>query len=237
MSSLKEQMMQVHEQTDFVREYAGITGDNEFIYTHGGVVRPGVEYHIHYTKSKEEVYMTGGKHDETSRIIQKILVDFLDEGVRGKKTTYGKYHDIKSLNRQAYPEYVLPNPSKSDYRIGTIQRYFVQKSNDKNSDIFETSKQYYNFQSPLFRYIQITWRISGLREEVIRDNQRTIDDLTGTKRIGYVEGKGEKIEIIDQEKYLLNGLLEKKVRPAQFYVAEEGSLEETENKLDLLKTF
>jgi len=235
VSSLKEQMMQVHEQTDFVREYAGITGDNEFKYTHGGVVRPGVEYHIHYTKSKEEVYMTGGKHDETSRIIQKILVDFLDEGVRGKKTTYGKYRDIKNLNRQTYPEYVLPKPSKSDYRIGTIQRYFAQKSNDNNADIFETSEQHYNSPSSLFRYIEITWRISGLREEVMRDNQRTIDDLTGVKRTEYEDGK-EKLEVIDMDKSQLNSSLEKKLRPAQFYVAEEGSLEETENKLDLLKT-
>ena len=33
MASLKEQMMKVHEETDFVREYVGITGDNEFVYT------------------------------------------------------------------------------------------------------------------------------------------------------------------------------------------------------------
>jgi hypothetical protein len=236
MASLREQMMKVHEETDFVREYVGITGDNEFVYTHGGVVRPGLEYHIHYTRSKEEVYMTGGVHDETSRIIKKISVDFLDEKVRGIKTTYGKYSETKDLKRQNYPKYTRPNPTQSDYGIGVLNRYFAQKSNDTTSDISEISEKSFLTKNPLFRYISIQWRISGLREEVMRDNQRTIDNLTGVKRTKYEDGK-EKLEVIDRNKSQLNGLLEKKLRPAQFYVAKEGSPEETENKLNLLKTF
>ena len=62
----------VHEDTDFRILFAGITEVGEFQYTHGGVVKPGMEYHIHYTNNKEEVFMTGGAHTPSSKIIYKI---------------------------------------------------------------------------------------------------------------------------------------------------------------------
>ena len=46
MTSLKEQMYAIHEDTDFVENNVGTTVVGEFRYTHGGIVRPGLEYHI-----------------------------------------------------------------------------------------------------------------------------------------------------------------------------------------------
>ena len=76
MSNLKEEMMQIHENTDFKANFAGITQLGEFKYTHGGSVKPGLEYHIHYTNDKEEVFMTGGTHNSSSKIIEKVNDSF-----------------------------------------------------------------------------------------------------------------------------------------------------------------
>ena len=39
MSKLKEEMMEVHEDTDFKVNFAGVTQLGEFRYTHGGSVQ------------------------------------------------------------------------------------------------------------------------------------------------------------------------------------------------------
>ena len=213
MSSLKEEMYRIHEDTDFVENNAGISQPSEFRYTHGGIVRPGLEYHIHYTKSKREVYMTGGVHTASSKIIEKIRSerDRRFEKNQFKKTVYGSYSDIKTLNRETYPSKISIFPSDSEYRIGTITRYFAQKANNTEDDLFEISGEDYDAQNPLFRYLSFQWRISGTRQEVFRDNQRTIDSL--------IQGIG-------------NRTLENKLRPLRLWKAEE----DIENKLDLLKS-
>ena len=216
MTSLKEQMLKIHEETDFIKNYAGITRDNEFKYTHGGLVRPGLEYHIHYTNNKEEVYMTGGVHSISSKIIEKVAVDFLDEKVRGKKTMYGKYSDVATLNRERYPVKIFPNPTPSDYRIGTITRYFAQKANNPEDSLFEISKVSFENQSPLFRYFSMNWKISGARLDTIIHN--------GAQILKFSKGIG-------------NITLKKKLYALQFWKPIKGSPQEIKNKLDLLKTF
>ena len=130
MSNLKEEMMQIHENTDFKVNFAGVTQMGEFRYTHGGSVQPDLEYHIHYTNDKKEVFMTGGIHTLSSKIIEK----------RGKKSLFSTYTDLKSTSKKAYPEKYTPRPTDSDYRIGKITRYFTQKTNNLNGELFEISK-------------------------------------------------------------------------------------------------
>ena len=82
MANLKEEMIRVHNNSERIVLFAGVTKPNEFEYTHGGMVKPGVEYHIHYTLNKKEVYMTGATHTSSSKIIKKIearLQKFLDK--------------------------------------------------------------------------------------------------------------------------------------------------------------
>ena len=63
-----------------------------------------------------------------------------------------------------------------DYSIGSIKRFFVQKSNDENSAIFEVSKDMYvrYTESPFFKHAIVTWRITGTQDEIWDSNQKSI---------------------------------------------------------------
>ena len=76
------------------------------------------------------MYLTGITDTSNSKIIKRV----------NNKTMFSKYSSLKSLTRQKYPEVTPANPTDSDYRIGKITRYFTQKANDRNADIFEESK-------------------------------------------------------------------------------------------------
>jgi len=65
-----------------------------------------------------------------------------------------------------------PKPSEKDYDLGEIRRYFTQQANNKNSEIFELSKQDFETAklSPLYLAVSLRWKISGpatsVRKEV-----------------------------------------------------------------------
>ena len=168
MGKLKEEMIKIHKNTDFVIKSAGVTQLGEFRYTHGGSVQPGLEYHIHYTNDKEEVFMTGGSHNSSSKIIEKV---------NGSQSLFSTYSELKSQVKEKYPVKYTPFPSKSDYRIGTFKRYFAQKLNNVNGDLFEISEED-NGVNNLFRYITIDWILSGRKSEVIYKNQVTINNIS-----------------------------------------------------------
>ena len=141
------------------------TKPQEFTYEQtGGYVKPNTLYSIYYSLSKDEIYLTGVSTTSTSKKINRVK----------NKTMYSEYSDIKSLNRQVYPKTTLAKPTDSDYRIGEITRYFTQSGNDKSKPVFEISEQDFNNQNSLYNYTSFQWRISGKKEEVIRDNSATI---------------------------------------------------------------
>ena len=113
MGKLKQEMEKIHENTDFKVLFAGITQVGEFRYTHGGSVQPGLEYHIHYTNNKEEVFMTGGAHNSNSKIIEKV---------NDTKSMFSTYSNLNLLRKQSYPKQISPIPTESDYRIGSFIR-------------------------------------------------------------------------------------------------------------------
>ena len=192
--------------TNIERTIQGIyTNPQEFIYEEtGGFVRPGLLYSVYYTLNKKEIYLTGITDTSNSKIIKRV----------NNKTTFSKYSSLKSLTRQKYPEVTPANPSKSDYRIGRIKRYFTQKANDRNADIFEVSKKDFNNQNNLYRYTSFQWRISGKREEVIRDNEVTMrgqeKDYPGISRLLF---------------------------PLQLWIPPKDSPEDLQKKLSLLKIY
>ena len=127
----RQKIKQIHENTDFRVSFAGITELNEFVYAgHNGSVQPGLEYHIHYTNDKKEVYMTGGVHVKISKIIERV---------DGKKTIFKQYRDIKNVKKQKYPVITPAVPSDADYSVGSFTRYFTRKVNDSNALVFEIS--------------------------------------------------------------------------------------------------
>ena len=190
--------------TNIERTVQGLrTKPQEFIYDKTkGFVRPDMVYSVYYTLSKKEVYLTGITDTSTSKIIKRV----------NNKTMFSKYVDLKNPTRQNYPEIISVNPSDSDYRIGSIKRYFTQKGNNKNSDIFEISKRDFGSKNNLYKYTSFRWRISGKREEVIRDNGRTI-------RIQEIDYPG----------------ISKILSPLQLWKPSRNSAESLQKKLLLLK--
>jgi len=204
MSKLKEEMMEVHENTDFKVNFAGVTQLGEFKYIHGGSVQPGLGYHIHYTNDKEEVFMTDDTHNSSSKIIEKV---------NGNQSLFSTYSELNSQVKEDYPSKHTPLPSESDYRIGTFKRYFTQKANNLNGEIFEIKEEDNEINS-LFRYIVLDWRISGKKSEVIRGNQVTIDSISRTRG---------------------NEQFRKILFPLQYWNPPKGSVDDIQTKLNRRK--
>ena len=192
--------------TNIERTIQGLrTKPQEFIYDKTkGFVRPDMVYSVYYTLSKKEVYLTGITDTSNSKIIKRV----------NNKTMFSKYIELKSPTRQEYPEIISANPSESDYRIGSITRYFTQKGNNRNADIFEVSVNDFNNKNNLYRYTSFQWRISGKKEEVTRDNQSTMRRL-------------------EKEYPGISKLL----FPLQLWIPPKDSPEDLQKKLLLLKTY
>ena len=62
----------------------------------------------------------------------------------------------------------FPKLNESDYNRGFITRYFVQKSNDTNSPIYEISSSSFSSynNNPFFIASSVRWRIVGPKETV-----------------------------------------------------------------------
>ena len=145
-----------------------ITQSNEFIYLdNNGPVKPGILYSVYYTLNKKEIYLTGVKSSSNSRQISRI----------NNKTLFGQYSDIASPNRTEYPLPQLANPTKADYRIGRITRYFTQSANDTGKPVIEISKNDFDVNNSLFKYTKVEWVISGIKSEVERLNEITLRSL------------------------------------------------------------
>jgi hypothetical protein len=190
--------------TNIERTIQGLrTKLKEFIYEQtGGFVRPNKLYSIYYTIGKDEIYLTGIKDTSNSKRIERVK----------NNTLFKKYIDLKTTSRENYPNTTSIKPSESDYRIGEITRYYAQIGNDTSKPIFEISEEDFSNQSNLYRYTSFQWRLSGLKEEVMRTNQITIDGL--------------------EEEY--SGI-SKVLFPLQSWRALKNSADDVQNKLLLMK--
>ena len=70
---------------------------------------------------------------------------------------------LKAQVFKAYPTDKVITPSKDDYDKGMMTRYFVAKSNDVHSQIFEVDASgYKQFQkNPFYVVAQMRWKITG----------------------------------------------------------------------------
>ena len=76
------------------------------------------------------------------------------------------YKDLikeKVLHSLQMPPTIVPNPESNDYENGFIERYFVQKVNDKTAQVFEISNSTYPkyISNPYWATVNIKWRITG----------------------------------------------------------------------------
>ena len=191
-------------QKDSERTTQGLrTVKNQFRYLdNNGVVKPNTLYSIYYTFKKELIYLTG--ISSTSRPRQLIKVS--------EKDSYETYVNLESNTRQTYPKESQVRPSESDYRIGEITRYFTQKANDTTQPVFEINKETFDNQNNLYNYTSFIWVISGLKQDVERENTKTI--------------RGLETELPGISRMLF---------PLQLWTPPKDSKEDLENKLSRLK--
>ena len=190
--------------TNIERTVQGLrTKPQEFIYEEtGGYVKPNTMYSVYYTLNKQEIYLTGVTDSSNSKVIKRIL----------NNTLFSTYVDIANTERQDYPKQTPVNPSESDYRIGTITRYFTKKTNEVNAKVFEITEDDFNNQNNLYDYVSFEWRISGKKLEVNRDNSATLREI-----------QSEFPNII------------KTVFPLQLWIPPKNSPDDVQKKLSLLK--
>ena len=175
----------------------------EFRYVEtGGFVKPNTLYSIYNTLDKDEKYLTGLKDSTNSKLIFKVK----------DKSSFLRYRELKFPSRENYPVETRPEITDSDYRIGSITRYFTQDVNDLTKPPFEITQDDFENQNSLYKYTSFIWKLNGTREEVIRDNQNTINDL-----------------IVDYPN------IDKSLFPLQFYRVPQNSPDDLEKKLSLLK--
>jgi hypothetical protein len=80
--------------------------------------------------------------------------------------------------------------------------------------LFEISKEDFDNKNTLFRYVKISWRLTGKKSEVIRDNTRTINTFSTTRG---------------------NEELRKILSPSQLWKAPKGSIDDVTSKLSRRK--
>ncbi len=61
----------------------------------------------------------------------------------------------------------IPTPTKDDYGMGFVKRYFIQLVNDKNSIIYEVNDRVYlnHEHKSFYARTSLKWRISGNLDE------------------------------------------------------------------------
>lgn len=80
-----------------------------------------------------------------------------------------------------FPIPFIPNPNQLDYQTGQIIRYFCKKVGMGNGIIFEIFSNNFNAinSNSISIYIttQINWKISGLRNNIIKNNRVDIEGV------------------------------------------------------------
>lgn len=84
-----------------------------------------------------------------------------------KKLTQNKLFKLKS-NIETH----IPNPTKEEYKRGWITRYFIQRTNDKTSPIFEVNSIQFSksISNDLYTAVSIRWRLTGPKETIYDSN-------------------------------------------------------------------
>jgi len=143
-----------------------LTNKLNFVYAdNGSIVPKNKTYSVYYLTDKSKLYFT---NLITSKYVRQLIrVNDFD--------LYEQYTNITSVNREVYPSNITLDVTDKEYTKGVIKRYFVKKANDVNAKVFEISKEDFNKDLTLYDKIKLDWIISGLKENVILGNLKTID--------------------------------------------------------------
>jgi hypothetical protein len=90
-----------------------------------------------------------------------------------------RYKSISSLPIEYKLEKIpthIPEPKDFDYQRGYISRYFVQKSNDTLSSVFEINSSTFTSISnnSFYKTITLDWRLAGTVEQIKESNFKSV---------------------------------------------------------------
>lgn len=155
--------------TRMVKNAGTVDGVDDFIFNSTGKNVPiGTPYHIHYLENpQQEIFMSGAEHSIASRLITPTI------GI----TQFKKYEDAEGLKLDVEqpPGKTLPGPN--EYAGGAITRRFARKIVNGPNPLFEIRDK---TDSPYYEYIEVAWRISGPMEDVRKENENTLDEVSIT---------------------------------------------------------
>ena len=116
-----------------------------------------------------------------------------------KKLTGNKFSTLNVKVRS-----FIPTPTDKDYVRGYITRYFVQKTNDINSPIYEVSDIEYNKlrATAVYNTTSLRWRIVGPKEPSDYENNKIMDK--GVKKSNEISIRLASEYIINLKLYLPN---------------------------------
>ena len=89
---------------------------------------------------------------------------------------YGEIVNLKPEFNEVKIVSYIPTPIDVDYERGYIIRYFLQKSNDVNSVIFEIKKSSIGkfLDNPFYTIVGLDWRLAGSPEDVKKSNSASV---------------------------------------------------------------
>ena len=122
---------------------AGFTKKDEFIDINDNKIPEGIPYHIHRTRDKQEFYMTSAQHETNSILIFKE---------NGGLSDFYRYKSLIDKKSEIYLQETPTIPTETDYERGFITLYFARQANDKNSKVFQITKEDYDFRKRMRRH-------------------------------------------------------------------------------------
>jgi len=137
-----------------------VADSHEFLYGDGFPVRGGTRYMIFYTKSKQEKFITR-KWEEIFVKNPNKHYTFFQSYVIAKRGLDKREHYIKPSR---------PVITKAMRKKGIIKRYFVSYILDKESSIFEVSKQDYGKSLVFYKKVFFDWKLEGSKENILLYN-------------------------------------------------------------------
>lgn len=159
----------------------------------------GNEKNFLYTKGKQlsldgyeyigEYHITGGKpktgpiEADDSKLLtlyysdrQHYVYDKIILGPQKNKSPF-----VKAFGA---PKMIIPNPSTSDYDIGSIERFFVKDQFFSDTHVIEIDRDHYNnidnesvrgsINGARFANVVIQWKIVGIRDDIFSFNKQQL---------------------------------------------------------------
>jgi hypothetical protein len=86
--------------------------------------------------------------------------------------SYKKLTQNKLFRLRTNIETHIPTPTEEEYKRGWITRYFIQRTNDKTSPIFEVNSNQFSksISNDLYTAVSIRWRLTGPKETIYDSN-------------------------------------------------------------------